>query len=126
MTNRTPFSWKKRAASFRYAFQGLRRFFATEHNAWIHLGAAGFVLAAGIGFHLQPWEWAAVFLSIAMVLSAEAFNTCVERTMDLVSMERRDDIRYIKDLAAGAVLLSALAAAAVGLLVFIPHLHTLF
>lgn len=125
MTDRTPFSWKKRAASFGYAFQGLRRFFATEHNAWIHLGAMGFVLLAGIWFQLRRWEWVAVVLSIGLVLSAEAFNTCVERTMDVVSEERRGDIEYIKDLAAGAVLLSALAAAAAGLLVFLPHLRSM-
>lgn len=125
MTDRTPFTWKKRAASFGYAFQGLRRFFATEHNAWIHLGATGLVLLAGIWFHLQGWEWVTVFLSIGMVLSAEAFNTCVERTMDMVTEERRDDIRHIKDLAAGAVLLSALAAAAAGLVIFLPHLRSL-
>lgn len=122
MTERKSFSWKKRAESFGYACQGLGSFFASEHNAWIHLTSTAAVLILGFLCHLTRFEWMAVCLSIGLVLSAEAFNTCIERTMDMISADRRDDIRFIKDLAAGAVLLSALAAAAVGLLVFLPHL----
>ena len=73
-------------------------------------------VCAGIILRFDTAEWLAVIISIALVVSLEMVNTCIERVCDLVSLSRDERIRYIKDLSAGAVLaasLGALAAAAV-------------
>lgn len=116
------FSWKARARSFRYAFRGIRELILREHNAWIHIFMVVLVIAAGLWLRLSRQQWIDIVLAIGLVLSAEAFNTCVERMADLVAPEKNEQVGFIKDLAAGAVLLAALSAAAVGLLVFIPKL----
>ncbi|MBO4599245.1 MAG: diacylglycerol kinase family protein [Bacteroidales bacterium] len=111
-----------RLRSFRYAFAGLRLLFSEEHNARIHAGITVAVVLAGVWLRLTADEWVAVVLCIGMVLAAEAFNSAIERVADFLTTERDDRIRDIKDLAAGAVLLCAIAAAIVGLIVFVPHI----
>lgn len=108
--------------SFRYAFHGIYLLIRYEHNAWIHCFAA--LLAVGLGFflHLAVWEWVAVVVSIGMVLAAEAVNSSIEALADLVSPGYNEAIKRTKDLAAGAVLLLAIAAAVVGCLIYLPKI----
>lgn len=115
-----PFSFRDRLFSFRYAFAGLRRFFATEHNAWLHLAAAAAALTLSVVLKISAGGWIGVLFAIGLVLSAEAFNTCIEKMLDKLIPEQNDTVRYVKDLAAGAVLLCAITAAAIGAAVFIP------
>ncbi|GAA4301766.1 diacylglycerol kinase family protein [Compostibacter hankyongensis] len=122
MESKEKFSLRSRLCSFRYAFSGLLRFFRTEHNAWIHLLAAVLVVLAGLVFRLTKGEWTGIAFSIGLVLCAEVFNTCIEKMMDLLSPVRDERVKYIKDLAAGAVLVAAATAAVIGLLIFIPRL----
>ena len=96
--------------------------FREEHNARIHAGITVTVVLAGVWLHLTAGEWVAVFLCIGMVLAAEAFNSAIERVADYLTTERDDRIRDIKDLAAGAVLLCAIAAATVGCIIFLQHI----
>jgi diacylglycerol kinase (ATP) len=121
-----PFSLRARARSFVYAFRGLRRFFSTEHNAWIHLVAAALALVLSILLKISAIQWVGVLFAIGAVLTAEAFNTCVEKMMDKLIPETSETVRYVKDLAAGAVLLSALVAAVIGGIIFIPLIIQLF
>lgn len=121
-----PFSLRARARSFGYAVQGLRRFFRTEHNAWIHAVATVSVLALSILLKISPIGWVGVLFAIGLVLTAEAFNTCLEKMMDKLIPEQNDTVRYIKDLGAGAVLISAIVAAAIGGIIFIPQIIQLF
>lgn len=114
------FSLRARARSFRYAAQGLKRFFATEHNAWIHLAAAVGALVLSILLKITAIQWVGVLFAIGLVLSAEAFNTCVEKMMDKLIPDQSETVRYVKDLAAGAVLVCAICAAAIGSIIFIP------
>lgn len=123
--NTEKFSWRKRIKSFRYAFRGLGTLLESEHNARIHLVAAVGVVAAGCFFGLSAGEWIAVSLAIGAVFAAEAFNSAVEALADLVSPDYHPLIKRAKDLSAGAVLCMALAAAAVGLIVFLPKLSAL-
>ncbi len=122
METKEKFSVKKRVQSFRHAFNGLGKFFRTEHNAWIHSVAAIAVLILGWGMHISKTEWLGVCFAIGLVLSAEAFNTCIERLADMVSPAADDRIKYIKDLAAGAVLIAAVTAAMIGGVIFIPKI----
>ena len=118
------FSLAKRVKSFGYAFAGIRVLIREEHNAWIHCVAAVAAVTLGFLFDITPGEWTAVVIVIAMVFSAEAVNSAIERTADFVKTERDDRKRDIKDLAAGAVLICAVGAAVVGVIIFLPYLIT--
>ncbi len=113
---------KKRIKSFQYAFQGIADVFRSEPNAWIHAVVACCVLAAGWYFGLSKTEWCLVILCIALVFAAEAFNTALEHLTDLVSPEHHPLAGKAKDAAAAGVLLTAIGAAIVGLLVFLPKI----
>ena len=110
-----------RKQSFGFAFSGFARLLS-EANFRIHLAALGFVLALGTWLGLAGVEWALVALSIALVLMAEAFNTALELLADAVAPQRHPLVGAAKDVAASAVLLTALGAVAVAGFVFIPKL----
>jgi diacylglycerol kinase (ATP) len=116
------FSLRKRFESFRHAFHGLVIFFRKEHNSRIHLFAAVCVVSAGILFKISPFEWLAIILSIGLVFVAEIINTAVENIGDYISPAYNEKIRVIKDLAAAAVLISAITALISGLIIFIPEI----
>lgn len=124
--NNGKFSIKKRIKSFGYAFAGIKVLFREEHNSWIHAAATILVVAAGIFFHISQLEWVAVLIVIGMVFSSEIINSSLERTADFVKAERDDRKRDIKDLGAAAVLVSAIIAALVGFIVFLPKVISLF
>lgn len=116
------FSIRARVRSFRFAIEGISSFVQREHNAWLHFLAtiAVFILAAVVG--VTKNELLALVFAIGFVWVAEMFNTCIERLMDFVSLKQDAEIKFIKDLAAGAVLTAAITALAVGAVVFIPKL----
>jgi diacylglycerol kinase (ATP) len=114
------FTLKARLNSFVNAFHGIGIMLREEHNAWIHCAAAVLVTVAGLLTGLSRTEWIAIVFAIGMVLGAEALNTGVERLSDVVQPERDERIRRAKDLSAGAVLFCAIAAAIVGLIIFLP------
>jgi diacylglycerol kinase len=110
--------------SFRYAFAGLWHSLRTQRNARIHVAIAILVIMAGILLDLKASEWAIIGLTIGFVLVAEVLNTVVESIVDLLTEEYHPLAKHAKDMAAGAVLLAALTAVAVGLLVLGPPLLT--
>lgn len=116
------FSSKARANSFKYAFKGLKLFFITQHNSWIHLVAAFSVIATGLFFNITKTEWLFVIVAISLVIIAEMLNTAIEFLVDLVSPEFNEMAGKVKDLAAAAVLFSALMAVIIGVFVFGPYL----
>lgn len=120
--SREKYSIAARLKSFTYAFNGLRILFKEEPNAWIHLLATLAVVIAGVLFRISLMEWVAVVFAIGLVFSFEIINSSVEDLCDFVCTERHDQIKKVKDLAAAAVLVSAITAAAVGLLVFVPKI----
>ncbi len=120
--------WWPRASlrrSFEHAWSGLQYAVRTQRNLRIHLVAAVCALALGGLLRLSAMEFALVLLAIVIVLASELFNTVVEAIVDLEANEYRELARVAKDVAAGAVLLCALFAVAIGLLVFVPHLWLL-
>lgn len=117
-----PFSLQARARSFRFAFAGGRVLLTTQHNAWIHAAATVLVVIAGLATHLTPLEWALLALAMGLVWALEAMNTAVELLADEVSLEQRPRIGQAKDVAAFGVLAAAVAAALIGMFVFVPHL----
>ncbi len=119
-------SYKKRMLSFKYAFQGVATLFRETPNAVIHLILAIAAILMGFLFSISTAEWLAVTVIIGLVLALEAVNTSIETLADLVSKERNATIKKVKDLAAAGVLLAAMAALAVGVLVFLPKIIELF
>ncbi len=111
----------KRARAFRHAGRGVILLLGEDHGR-IHAVATVVVVLLGLWLGLSGTEWALLAICIALVLGAEAINSAVERVVDLVSPEWHALARDAKDLAAGAVLIMAIAAAVVGLIVFLPHL----
>lgn len=119
------FTLRKRLRSFRYAFNGIKLLITGEPNAWIHCFAAACVVVGGLWLGLSTTEWIVIVLVIGAVLAAEAINSSVEALADRVSPEYDEAIKRTKDLAAGAVLLLAIAAAVIGLIIFLPKLVSL-
>lgn len=116
------FSVKKRVKSFSYAGKGIRNLVCKEHNAWIHLTVALLTVIAGFVFEIQRGEWIAVIGCIGGVIAAEAFNTAIERLVNLVSPEWHPIAGEVKDIAAGAVLICAITAAIIGGIIFLPYI----
>jgi diacylglycerol kinase (ATP) len=119
------FSIKARLKSFSYAFQGLKTFFQTQHNAWIHTFASILVVILGYLLKLNYLEWCWISLAITLVFITEMLNTAIEFLTDLVSPEYHPLAKKTKDVAAGAVLIVASFALTIGLFIFIPKLYNL-
>jgi len=116
------FSLASRLRSLTFACRGIALVVRTQHNAWLHAAATVLVVAAGLVLGIGALEWSALVLAIAAVWTAEAMNTGLEFLADAVTTETHPLIGKAKDAAAGAVLLAALGAVAVGLLILGPPL----
>lgn len=116
------FSVRSRLRSFRFAWDGIASFFEREHNAWLHFMATIAVFTTAVLVGVSKSESLALVFAIGLVWVAEMFNTCIERVMDFVSEQKLPEIKFIKDLAAGAVLTASITALIIGALVFIPKL----
>ena len=112
---------KKQLRSFGYAWKGIQSCVGKEQNLSFHLIAAMAVIKAGIVLGITRTEWIMVVMCIGTVIAAELFNTAIEKLVDLVSPERHPVAGQVKDIAAGAVLICAVAAAIIGLIIFIPY-----
>nr|WP_293840819.1 diacylglycerol kinase family protein [uncultured Arsenicibacter sp.] len=112
--------------SFRFAGQGIADLFRYENNARVHLLAAIGVIGVCFWLNLNQTEWAIVLTQIGLVWAAEGFNTAIEKLCDLVSPGYHPQIKAIKDLSAGAVLLVVLVAVVVGSLLIGTKLYTRF
>lgn len=116
------YDFRKQLRSFGYAWNGIRSCVGKEQNLSFHLIATVIVVIAGFVLGITHTEWIAVILCIGMVIAAELFNSAIERLVDLVSPQRHPLAGQVKDIAAGAVLVCAAAAAIIGLIIFIPYL----
>ncbi len=115
------FSITARARSFYFAARGIKTMFTSQHNAWIHAVATVLVITLGLVAGLTRLEWFVLVLSIVAVWMAESINTAFEFLCDVTSPEFHPLVEKAKDVAAGAVLLTALGATAIGALVFVPY-----
>ena len=123
--NRSLISIKKSFKSFAFALNGLRIVFQEQNNARIHVLIALIVIIAGILLKNSMGEWIAICLAIGMVLISEIFNSAIESVADFISPDYHPLIKKIKDLYAGAVLISAVSAIVIGIIVYLPKIITL-
>lgn len=107
---------------FKAASNGVYIFFKTQTNARIHLLMALLVVIMGILFKIPQTEWFVVCICIGMVFSAEMMNTSIEYLTDLISPGYNKKAGLVKDVAAGAVFVSAIIAAIAGLWIFLPRI----
>ncbi len=120
------FSFSGRIRSFRYAVHGIGHMIRSQHNAWLHAAATAIIIAAGLVVGLDAAEWCWITLAVVAVWTAEALNTAFEFLTDVASPEFHPLAGKAKDVAAGAVLISAIGAAVVGALVFLPRLAAIW
>ncbi len=117
-----PSFWRARLASFRYAWRGIVFLVRSQGNARLHLAATVAVMVLGLLLRVSRGEWCLLALATGLVWAAEGVNTAVELLADRITTERDERIGRAKDIAAGAVLLAAVAAAVVAAFVFLPRL----
>lgn len=108
--------------AFVHAFKGIAYALQHELNFKIQLIAALMVILLGFYFGISTTEWLFVIGSCTIVLCLELMNTAIEKTCDLVTTKFHPAIKIIKDIAAGAVLMSAIGAAITGLVIFLPKI----
>jgi len=119
-----PFQFTNRIRSFYHAICGILRMIRCQHNAWIHAFATLAVLFAAFSFRISGADWCWIILAISMVWTAEALNTAFEFLADAASPGFHPLIRRAKDVAAGAVLITAIAAVIIGCIVFWPYIES--
>ena len=114
------FSIKTRLKSFKYAFNGLKILWKEQHNARIHFLFVIGVVIAGFTFKISLTEWMLLVFAMGFVIVTEIINSSIENLADFIELKQNPHIKKIKDLAAGAVLISALVAVVIGLIIFVP------
>lgn len=111
-----------RVQSFAHAFAGLRFLVRNEPNMRIHIGAGVAVVLAGVVLQIGAAEWRWLVLTVMLVLAAEALNTAIEQACNAIGLGYNPAIKAAKDVAAGAVLIAAIAAVLIGMSIFGPYL----
>ena len=117
---------KKFLNSFTYPVKGLKYAYRNEQNLAVDVGIGILVLIFGFIFRLTPGEWAVLVITIGLVIGMELVNTAIEATVDLVTEEYHPIAKVAKDTSAAAVFIIAIAAAVVGLIIFLPKVIALF
>ena len=117
-----PFSITDRVRSFRHAIDGITLMLKSQHNAWLHAVASITVLVCGIFCQLSAKGFCWLVIAIMSVWTAEALNTALEFLADVASPEFHPLAKKAKDVAAGAVLISAAGSVVIALLIFGPHI----
>ncbi|MGC6767812.1 diacylglycerol kinase family protein [Enterococcus sp. LJL51] len=113
-------------SSLEFAVQGIRTVFKEERNMRTHVVMGGVAVIAGFVFQLKAMEWLFLLLTIFLVLLVEIINTAFENVVDMCTDYHFHPIgKKIKDMAAGAVLLTACFSLLVGAIIFLPKLWQL-
>lgn len=108
--------------SARHALEGIVAFVRTERNGSIQFSLFILVCVLGFWFNIDKYEWVAILICSALVFCLEMVNTAVEKLLDHLHPERNEKVQFIKDVLAGSVLISSLAAAVVGVMIFREYL----
>ncbi len=110
-----------RLKSFGYAIQGIIFMLKTQHNAWLHGVATIGVIALAVYCDVSASDWRWLIVAMGMVWVGETINTAVEYVCDVVSPDYNHAVKHAKDIAAGGVLIAAIASLVIGALTFWPY-----
>lgn len=113
---------KKFLKSFVYAFNGIFTSIKNERNIKIHIVIMILAIIFGIILKISKTEWLICIILFGLVISMELINSAIEKVVDLVTKEKNEQAKIIKDTAAGAVLVTAIAAAIIGFMIFVPYI----
>ncbi|MGE5543742.1 MAG: diacylglycerol kinase family protein [Bacillota bacterium] len=108
--------------SLRNAIRGVVYALASQRNMKIHLVATLLVLGAGLFFELNMVEWSLIILTITAVWATEILNSSLEELVDMISPQYDERAGRVKNLSAGAVLVTALGALLIGIMIFGPRI----
>ncbi len=111
---------KKLINSFKYAFKGIVSALLSERNMKIHVNIMALVIIFGLILNISVGEWFVCIICFAIVISAEMFNTAFEQMVDIAMPEKDPRAKFVKDVAAGGVLVMAIASLVIGLIIFVP------
>ncbi|UOK41520.1 MULTISPECIES: diacylglycerol kinase family protein [Flavobacterium] len=111
-----------RIKSVGFAVKGAIKLITTEHSVMVQSSIAVLMIAAGFYFNISQTEWMFQILIFGLVLSIEGLNTAVEKMADFIHPDYHEKIGFIKDIAAGAVFFAAMAAIAIGLIIYLPRI----
>ena len=117
---------RKLIKSFKYAFEGIHYAFKNDQNLLIHLLVAFLVINVSIALRVSPYEMGILGLTMMMVITSEMVNSAIEKMVDLITKEHRQEAKIAKDVSAGMVLLTAIAAAIIGTLILLPYVIKIF
>lgn len=117
---------RKLIKSFGHAFEGLEHAYKYDQNLRIHFFVGSIVVVASIVLKVNPFEMGILGIMILLVMVTEMINSAIERMVDLITKEHREDAKIAKDVAAGMVFLTATGSCIVGILIFLPHIIKLF
>ncbi|SFW56361.1 diacylglycerol kinase (ATP) [Sinomicrobium oceani] len=113
---------KRRLKSIGYAAKGAWLLIRTEDSLQVQFTIAAFVTAAGFYFRISAVEWILQLLTIAVIMGVEGINTAIEKMADFIHPDHHHKIGIIKDVAAGAVFIVAVAAIIIGCIIYIPKI----
>lgn len=114
------------SSSFGYAFNGIKYCFTAEQNFKIHVAASAGVIAFGFATTISSKEWIAVLICIMGVIALEMINTAIEKLCDKIHPGYDSQVKIIKDVSAGAVLIGAIISVCIGAIIFLPKLLIIF
>jgi diacylglycerol kinase len=115
------FTLKERFKSFCYAFRGVLIMLRSQHNAWIHAMATIIICALGLYLRITSMEWCWILLAIMAVWMAESLNTALEFLADAALPQYHPMVEKAKDVAAGAVLITAIGTVVIGIIILGPY-----
>lgn len=111
--------------AFRHAFNGLFYFLGHDRNGRIHFFACMVATIAGMYFQISSNEWISLLICFALVISFEMSNHALENLCNVVHAEHHPLIKTVKDVAAAAVLWTAIISVIIGLVIFVPKIAAL-
>lgn len=108
--------------SIRFAINGLLYALRTERNVQIWLGVAVLTFLFSIWMEASQTELLIILLWISLIGTAEYLNTSIEKLSDRVTLEYDEEIKRVKDIAAGATFVASIGAIISGLIIFVPKI----
>lgn len=125
-TPQHPFKSRNFFHSLGFALNGLKAVFDTERNFRTHTVITVLVSVAAWYFHVSPIEWAILIFCMMLMMTVEVLNTAIEYLVDMiVGGAPNEKAKFVKDIAAGACLITAIGVAFIGSFIFLPHLFRL-
>ncbi len=109
--------------SFKYAIEGIKYTIKTQRNIRIHIIIGGLVIGLSLFLHISRVDFAVILIVISLVIVAELLNTSIETLLDIINKKYNEDVKHVKDIQAGAVLIFSVFSVVVGIILFWPYMY---